>query len=85
MALEEDKLRFALKPVLWCLQLFPVKFTPQFLLIVKKILKVLLNCFNSKLIDLLLKKLKQVVDATSVSLVSSDFKLENTVGILSLF
>lgn len=54
-------------------------------MIVKKILKVLLNCFNVKLIELLLKKLKQVVEATSGPLICPDFKLENAVGILSLF
>lgn len=54
----DDKLKHILRPVLISLQLEFKKFTPSFLTMFKKILKLLTQCFNITLIQKLVDKLR---------------------------
>ncbi|KAL4497764.1 hypothetical protein ABPG72_000519 [Tetrahymena utriculariae] len=88
VAMEEEKLRVTLRPMLVCLQSPFNRFTPQFLLIFKKLLKMLINCFNGRLIILLLKQLDDIIKDTSNPSNEQSFsnhKIKNVSGLLSLF
>lgn len=56
----DDKLKLILRPVLICLQHELKSFTPSFLLVLKKILKLLTQCFNKALSDKLLYHLDEI-------------------------
>lgn len=56
----DDKLKTILRPVLLSLQLDFKKFTPSFLHMFKKILKLLTQCFNITLIQKLVDKLREI-------------------------
>lgn len=56
----DEKLKHLLKPVLISLQLDFKKFTPSFLHMFKKILKLLTQCFNLTLIQKLVDKLREM-------------------------
>ncbi|KAL4453876.1 hypothetical protein ABPG74_003759 [Tetrahymena malaccensis] len=88
VALEEEKLKVILRPLLVCLQSPFHRFTPQFLLIFKKLLKMLINCFNGRLIVLLLQKLDDIIKDTSNiqnEQSFSNYKIKNVSGVLTMF
>ena len=56
----DERLKHILRPVLICLQHEFRTFTPAFLLVLKKILKLLTKCFNVALSDKLLHHLAEI-------------------------
>jgi hypothetical protein len=56
----DEKLKHILRPVLISLQLDFKKFTPSFLHMFRKILKLLTQCFNITLIQKLVDKLREM-------------------------
>lgn len=56
----DEKLKTILRPVLICLQHDFKSFSPAFLLVLKKILKLLTQCFNKALSDKLLAHLNEI-------------------------
>lgn len=76
----EEKLKSILKPVLMCLSNPFSTFTPSFLQVLKKILKLLTPCFNKALSDKLTNHLDEVVKDLSIK-----FNVHCITGLLKLF